>query len=116
MCIIINKPKGIEMPSKEILRNCFTRNSDGAGLMYALNGKVQIHKGFMTFDKFYEYLNKLDKVHGLKDHAIIMHPAPFNRGVEINDDCVECAKSRIFKQMSNGVFVRMAVVERALKG
>ena len=56
------------------------------------------------------------RVAAMKDHAIIMHPAPFNRGVEINDDCVECAKSRIFKQMSNGVFVRMAVVERALKG
>ena len=57
-----------------------------------------------------------ERVAAMKDHAIIMHPAPFNRGVEINDDCVECAKSRIFKQMSNGVFVRMAVVERALKG
>jgi aspartate carbamoyltransferase catalytic subunit len=56
-----------------------------------------------------------ERVAAMKDHAIIMHPAPFNRGVEINDDCVECEKSRIFKQMSNGVFVRMAVVERALK-
>lgn len=59
-------------------------------------------------------LNK-DRVAAMKDSAIIMHPAPFNRGVEIDDDCVECEKSRIFKQMQNGVFVRMAVVERALK-
>ncbi|MEG2192438.1 MAG: aspartate carbamoyltransferase catalytic subunit [Oscillospiraceae bacterium] len=60
-------------------------------------------------------LNK-DRVQAMKPTAIIMHPAPFNRGVEIDDDCVECAKSRIFKQMSNGVFVRMAVVERSLLG
>lgn len=73
MCIIVNKPKGVAMPSKEILENCFTRNRDGAGLMYSLNGKVQIHKGFMDFKKFYEYLTKLDKIHNLKDHAIIMH-------------------------------------------
>ena len=51
----------------------------------------------------------------MKEKAIIMHPAPFNCGVEIDDECVECEKSRIFKQMSNGVFVRMAIVERALK-
>lgn len=57
-----------------------------------------------------------ERVAAMKDNAIIMHPAPFNRGVEIDDDCVECSKSRIFKQMSNGVFVRMAVVERALLG
>lgn len=57
----------------------------------------------------------MDRVKAMKPNAIIMHPAPFNRGVEIDDDCVECEKSRIFKQMSNGVFVRMAVVERALK-
>ena len=60
-------------------------------------------------------LNK-DRVRAMKPNAIVMHPAPFNRGVEIDDDCVECEKSRIFKQMSNGVFVRMAAVERSLLG
>ncbi|MEK8129751.1 aspartate carbamoyltransferase catalytic subunit [Paenibacillus filicis] len=47
-------------------------------------------------------------------HAIIMHPAPFNRNVEIDDELVECEKSRIFEQMSHGVPIRMAVIERAL--
>ncbi len=47
-------------------------------------------------------------------HAIIMHPAPFNRNVEIDDELVECEKSKIFTQMSNGVPIRMAVIERAL--
>lgn len=49
----------------------------------------------------------------MKDHAIIMHPAPVNRGVEIDSDLVEAEKSRIFKQMSNGVLVRKAVLKRA---
>lgn len=52
----------------------------------------------------------------MKDGAIIMHPAPINRGVEIADSLVECQRSRIFKQMANGVFIRMAVLEYALKG
>ncbi|CEG22412.1 Aspartate carbamoyltransferase [Planococcus massiliensis] len=52
----------------------------------------------------------------MKDSAIIMHPAPINRGVEISDCLVECSRSRIFKQMENGVFIRMAVLEYAMKG
>ncbi len=42
-----------------------------------------------------------------------MHPAPVNRGVAIDTDLVEAPKSRIFKQMSNGVLVRKAVIKRA---
>lgn len=51
----------------------------------------------------------------LPRHTIIMHPAPVNRNVEIDDAVVECAQSRIFQQMTNGVPIRMAVLERALK-
>lgn len=49
----------------------------------------------------------------MKSNAIIMHPAPVNRGVEIDSDLVEADKSRIFKQMSNGVLVRKAILKRA---
>ncbi|WP_019416017.1 aspartate carbamoyltransferase catalytic subunit [Paenisporosarcina sp. TG20] len=51
----------------------------------------------------------------LKETAIIMHPAPFNRDVEIASELVESDKSRIFKQMHNGVFVRMAILESVLE-
>ena len=51
----------------------------------------------------------------LKPSAIVMHPAPFNRGVEIEGELVESSKSRIFRQMQNGVFVRMAILESVLK-
>lgn len=50
----------------------------------------------------------------MKEHAILMHPAPVNRGVEIDSDLVEAPKSRIFEQMKNGVLVRKAVLKRAL--
>lgn len=52
----------------------------------------------------------------MKKGAIIMHPAPINRGVEIDDDLVEHPASRIFAQMKNGVYARMAILEWALKG
>ena len=50
----------------------------------------------------------------MKKQAIIMHPAPINRGVEIDTDLVESRKSRIFNQMENGVYVRMAIMMNVL--
>lgn len=50
----------------------------------------------------------------MQKHAIIMHPAPVNRNVEIDDELVECERSKIFAQMGHGVPIRMAVIERAL--
>jgi hypothetical protein len=52
MCIIVYKPKGIELPKEDILKNCFDNNADGAGYMYAHKGKVLIHKGFMDWEDF----------------------------------------------------------------
>ena len=51
----------------------------------------------------------------MKKNAIIMHPAPINRGVEIDSELVECQRSRIFKQMKNGVFARMAILKDTLE-
>ncbi|MCT8139760.1 aspartate carbamoyltransferase catalytic subunit [Anaerobacillus sp. CMMVII] len=51
----------------------------------------------------------------MKKSSIIMHPAPINRDVEIASPLVECERSRIFKQMTNGVAVRQAVLKRALQ-
>lgn len=56
-----------------------------------------------------------DRIEKMKSTAILMHPAPVNRGWEVTDDVVECGRSRILRQMGNGVFVRMAVLERALR-
>jgi aspartate carbamoyltransferase catalytic subunit len=46
-----------------------------------------------------------------KEKAIIMHPGPVNRDVEILSELVEHERSRIFKQMENGVYTRMAILD-----
>lgn len=75
------------------------------------------HEMSLTKEEYHQaYGLTMDKVNMMKENSIIMHPAPFNRNVEIADDVVECSKSRIYKQMSNGVFVRMAVISRVLDG
>lgn len=45
--------------------------------------------------------------------AIVMHPGPMNRGVEISDEVADGPQSVILRQVANGVKVRMAVLERA---
>lgn len=57
----------------------------------------------------------VDRERRMKPGSIIMHPAPVNRDVEIADCLVECERSRIFKQMKNGVYIRMAVLKRAIE-
>jgi aspartate carbamoyltransferase catalytic subunit len=46
--------------------------------------------------------------------AVVMHPGPMNRGVEIDDAVADGPQSLILKQVSNGVAVRMAVLEALL--
>ncbi|WP_057880082.1 aspartate carbamoyltransferase catalytic subunit [Companilactobacillus kimchiensis] len=74
------------------------------------------NKNFSKDDYFAKYGLNMDRVNLMKDDAMIMHPAPVNRGAEIGDDVVECCKSYIFPQMSNGVYMRMAMIEAVLEG
>lgn len=46
----------------------------------------------------------------LKDQAVIMHPGPINRGIEIESEAAELDNSLILDQVKNGVAVRMAVL------
>lgn len=72
MCIIAYKPSGAKLPSDTTLRAMFSHNPHGAGFMYPYNGRVEIRKGFMTFDGFAQALrNVYDR---LGDKApIVMH-------------------------------------------
>lgn len=50
----------------------------------------------------------------LLDHAVILHPGPQNRDVEIDGELVACARSRIADQVSCGVYGRAALLEAML--
>ena len=52
----------------------------------------------------------------LPEHAIVMHPGPMNRGVEIAAEVADSARSTIVQQVANGVTVRMAVLYLMLGG
>ena len=52
----------------------------------------------------------------LKSNAIVMHPGPMNRGLEITAESADSARSVIVEQVSNGINVRMAILYLLLAG
>jgi aspartate carbamoyltransferase catalytic subunit len=52
----------------------------------------------------------------LPDHAIVMHPGPMNRGMEISADVADSPRAVMVEQVANGVSVRMAVLYLLLGG
>ncbi|SFI59587.1 aspartate carbamoyltransferase [Paenibacillus sp. UNC496MF] len=88
-----------------------------ADVIMMLRVQLERHEaGMMSTPEAYreQYGLTVDRASRIAPHAIIMHPAPINRNVEIDDELVEHGQSRIFPQMQNGVPIRMAVIERAL--
>jgi aspartate carbamoyltransferase catalytic subunit len=57
-----------------------------------------------------------DRVRALQDHAIVMHPGPMVRGMEIASEVADGLRSTITDQVANGVSVRMAVLYLLLGG
>ena len=88
-------------------------------VMMLLRVQHERHDGKESFSKegyHLEYGLTNERAPRLQKHAIIMHPAPVNRDVELADELVESLQSRIVAQMSNGVFMRMAILEAILHG
>jgi aspartate carbamoyltransferase catalytic subunit len=56
------------------------------------------------------------RVRLLPPHAVVMHPGPMNRGLEISADAADSERSTIVEQVANGVAVRMAVLYLLLSG
>lgn len=57
-----------------------------------------------------------DRLRRMRPHAIVMHPGPMNRGLEITAESADSARSVIVEQVSNGVSVRMAILYLLLAG
>jgi aspartate carbamoyltransferase catalytic subunit len=74
---------------------------------------AQIPDADRYFQKFGLSAERLAKA---KPNAIVMHPQPMNRGIEIASDVADGPQSVIRDQVRNGVAVRMAVLEAVIEG
>lgn len=70
MCIAILNTKAVTL-KKDLLNNCWQNNGDGAGMLYMLDGKMQVFKEMKSFDNFYqEYLRVRKQV---SKQNIVLH-------------------------------------------
>lgn len=69
MCIIIHQPKGLALRRKW-LKSSWDRNRDGAGMMYALDGKIHIIKELISFKVFWK---KYRNIQSNYDVDIVLH-------------------------------------------
>jgi len=97
----------------------FDRAIEGADVVMML--RIQLERQqrnyFPSLREYREIFSLTQKrFRRAKKNAIIMHPGPINRGVEISADLADSAKSVILRQVENGIAVRMAVLYLLLGG
>lgn len=78
--------------------------------------RIESSENNLSLDQYSKiYQLSQDKLELCKSDAIVMHPGPMNRGVEISNEVADGRQSVILKQVENGVAVRMAVLTEILK-
>jgi aspartate carbamoyltransferase catalytic subunit len=106
-------PEPDEMPFANIVDN-LEAGLAGADVVMALRIQRERIGNLDGIPGIDEYYTKYGVSHGrmklAHDDAIVMHPGPMNRGVEIASDVADGSTSVILEQVANGVAVRMAIL------
>jgi aspartate carbamoyltransferase catalytic subunit len=120
-------PRGIELIGGDLTRErvrLVTRLEDGLdGVDVVMMLRIQ-HERFDGEAPRFPNTRELSRTFGLsertlgfaKPDAIVMHPGPINRGVELAPQVADSPRAVILQQVSWGVAIRMAVLERAVIG
>ncbi len=110
-------PSGIENFGAKI---CSSREEalDGANVVMGLRLQLERMKGglFPSVAEYHEFYGINDKHLSLAaPNAIVMHPGPVNRGVELSSSAIDADVSLINEQVNSGVAVRMAILSLLTK-
>ncbi|MFA9445638.1 aspartate carbamoyltransferase catalytic subunit [Egicoccus sp. AB-alg6-2] len=90
-----------------------------ADVVYLLRvQRERMHRAFFPTSREYSRIWGVDvaRLDLLPEHAIVMHPGPMNRGVEITADVADSDRAVIVEQVTNGIAVRMACLYLLLSG
>ena len=111
-------PKDAEVFESQICKN-MEEACEGSDVIIML--RIQLERGGadVAFPSSREYskffgLNK-NRIKLAKPDAIVLHPGPINRGVELNSDVADGTHSVILNQVENGVAIRMAILNMLVK-
>lgn len=101
MCVIVYKPAGISV-GMDILRRCWERNSDGAGIMFPRDGKLIVAKGFMAWRPFKKYVKRMG------DNTLCNTPIAFHFRIATHgsigpDNCHPFTVNDNIAMMHNGI-------------
>jgi aspartate carbamoyltransferase catalytic subunit len=106
-------PAGVDRMGVEVFQN-MARGLEGADVVMMLRLQRERMDGALI-PSMREYYHRFgldsEKLAHAKPDAIVMHPGPMNRGVEIDSAVADGAQSLIREQVEMGVAVRMAVLE-----
>lgn len=111
-------PKDAEVFESQICKN-MEEACEGSDVIIML--RIQLERGGadVAFPSSREYskffgLNK-NRIKLAKSDAIVLHPGPINRGVELNSDVADGTHSVVLNQVENGVAIRMAILNTLAK-
>ncbi|MFL9823925.1 aspartate carbamoyltransferase catalytic subunit [Rhodoplanes sp. SY1] len=106
-------PPGIERFGVEVFRDMREGLKDADIVMMLRLQRERMNGSFIPSSTEYFAYYGLDekKLAYAKPDALVMHPGPMNRGVEINSTVADGARSLIREQVEMGVAVRMAILE-----
>lgn len=90
------------------------RDADVVMMLRIQRERLEENLAWEMDDYLHQYGLTEKRLELLKSRAIMMHPRPVNRGIELDEAVIEHDRSRIRQQVANGVYVRMAVLEYVL--
>ncbi|MEH6720877.1 MAG: aspartate carbamoyltransferase catalytic subunit [Aurantimonas endophytica] len=111
-------PKGIEQMGVEVFRDMREGLKDADVVMMLRLQRERMAGSFVPSVREYFHYFGLDaeKLAFARPDALVMHPGPMNRGVEISSEVADGPQSVIEEQVEMGVAVRMAVIQALLPG
>lgn len=111
-------PVGVETWPVETSYDLDTSLEKADAVMMLRVQRERMNASFFPSAREYSRRYGLDvaRMNRLPDHALVLHPGPMNRGMEINADVADSDRSVIVEQVTNGVAVRMAVLYLLLGG
>jgi aspartate carbamoyltransferase catalytic subunit len=108
-------PEPDEMPYAKIFDNLDDglRSADVVMALRIQRERIDSLDGIPGIDEYFaNYGVSTERMQNAADGAIVMHPGPMNRGIEIESALADSPSSVITQQVANGVAVRMAVLQR----
>ncbi|WP_415893179.1 aspartate carbamoyltransferase catalytic subunit [Neptuniibacter sp. PT8_73] len=111
-------PRNIEALGVKVFTNMQEGIKDVDVVMMLRLQKERMNSALLPSEsEFYKlYGLTMDKLLLAKPDAVVMHPGPINRGVEIASSVADGDRSLILDQVTNGIAVRMAVMSMAMSG